>query len=77
MLLTGGLSPLKQRVGYERQQPLYQGEVGEAPITTVKAWMERLPELIKDYSHEDVLNMDTATERTRRKGKERKRWKTK
>ena len=25
---------------------------------TVKAWLERLPELIKDYSPENIINMD-------------------
>ena len=34
------------------------GEADDAPITTVKAWMERLPELIKDYLPEDILKMD-------------------
>ena len=49
MLLTGGLTPLKQSTGYERQQPLYQGRL---------ATMERLVELVKGYSFEDVLNID-------------------
>ena len=44
--------------------------------------MGRLPELVKGYSLEDVLNrdemgLDTATERICRKGEKRKRWKTK
>ena len=34
------------------------GEAGGVPIKTFKAWMERLPELVKGYSLEDVLNMD-------------------
>ena len=28
------------------------------PITTIKAWMERLPEIIKGYSADDIWNMD-------------------
>ena len=34
------------------------GETSDAPITMVKAWMERLPELVKSYSAEGVLNME-------------------
>ena len=34
------------------------GEAGDEPITTVKAWMERLPELVKGCSPEDVLYMN-------------------
>ena len=32
--------------------------IRDVPITTVKAWVERLPELAKGYSLEDVLKMD-------------------
>ena len=31
---------------------------GDVPVATVKAWMERLPELIKGYLPEGILNMD-------------------
>ena len=34
------------------------GEADDASITTVKALMEKLPELIKGYLPEDILNMD-------------------
>ena len=44
--------------GIRETTTVISGEAGEVPITTVKAWMERLPELVKGYSHEDVLNMD-------------------
>ena len=61
------------------------GEAGNAPITTVKQWMERLPELVKVYSLEDVLSTDelrllfkTLQQKGLvEKGKERKRSKTK
>ena len=33
------------------------GEAGDVSVTTVSAWMERLPELTKDYSLENILNM--------------------
>ena len=44
--------------GIRETTTVISGEAGEVPITTVKAWMERLPELVKGYSYEDVLNMD-------------------
>ena len=47
MLLTGGLTTT-----------IISGKTSDASITTVKAWMERLPELVKDYSFKDVLNID-------------------
>ena len=34
------------------------GEGGDAPITAVKAWMERIPELIKGHLSDDILKMD-------------------
>ena len=69
-------------VRYERQKLIYHGKAGDIPVTMVKAYMGRLPELVKGCSLEDVLNrdemgLDTATERTCRKGEKRKRWKTK
>ena len=32
--------------------------IRDVPITAVKAWVERLSELAKGYSLEDVLKMD-------------------
>ena len=34
------------------------GEAADVSIMRVKAWMGRLPELIKDYLPEDILNMN-------------------
>ena len=59
MLLTGGLSPsFITTYGIRETTTIISGEAGEVPITTVKAWMERLPELVKNYSLENVLNLD-------------------
>ena len=34
------------------------GEAGKVPITTVKAWTERLLEIVQGYSADDIWNMD-------------------
>ena len=34
------------------------GEAGDAPITTIKAWMEQLPEVIQGFSADNIWNMD-------------------
>ena len=34
------------------------GEAGDIPITTIKAWMERLPEIVQGCSADDTWNMD-------------------
>ena len=44
--------------GIRETTTVMSGETGDEPITTVKAWMERLPELVKGYSPEDVLYMN-------------------
>ena len=44
--------------GMRETTTVISGEAGEVSITTIKAWMERLPELAKNYSLEDVQNMD-------------------
>ena len=44
--------------GIRETTTVISGETGDEPITTVKAWMERLPELVKGYSPEDVLYMN-------------------
>ena len=46
------------KISYGIRETTIAGEAGDVPITTVKAWMERLPELIRGYSPEDILNMD-------------------
>ena len=48
----------KTTYGIRKRTSVISGEAGDVAIITVKAWMERLPELVKGYSHEDVLNMD-------------------
>ena len=54
---NGWLESFKTTYGIEETTTTLSGEAGDVPITTVKAWMERLPELVKGYSLEDVLNM--------------------
>jgi len=34
------------------------GEGDDVPVMTVKAWLERLPELTEGYSSSDIINMD-------------------
>ena len=34
------------------------GEADDVSVSTVRSWIERLPELIKGYKLEDVWNMD-------------------
>ena len=47
----GWLGSFKTTYAIRETTTVISGEVGDVPITTVKAWMERLP-------LEDVLNMD-------------------
>ena len=55
---NGWLKPFKTTYGIrEEATTVISGEAGGAPITTVKAWMGRLPGLIKGYLLEAVLNM--------------------
>ena len=54
---NGWLESFKTTYGIEETTTTLSGEAGDVPITTVKAQMERLPELVKGYSLEDVLNM--------------------
>ena len=44
--------------GIRETTTVISGEAGDEPITTVKAWMEILPELVKGCSPEDVLYMN-------------------
>ena len=55
---NGWLESSKITYGIRETTTVISGEAGDVPITTVKAWMERLPELVKGYSLEDVLNMN-------------------
>ena len=34
------------------------GEARDVPVSTVKAWMKRLPEILQGYSADDIWNMD-------------------
>ena len=34
------------------------GEARYIPISTIKAWMKRLPEIIQGYSADNIWNMD-------------------
>lgn len=52
----GDLSHSRWVTGYERWQQA--DKAGHVPISTVKAWMERLPELMKGYLLKYTLYMD-------------------
>ena len=34
------------------------GEADDISIPTVKSWIKRMPELVRDYKLEDICNMD-------------------
>ena len=53
---NGWLEHFKKRFGL--RQTRIVGEEWNVPITTIKAWMERLPENIQGYSADDIWNMD-------------------
>ena len=53
---NGWLDHFKKRFGL--RQTRIVGKAGDVPITTIKAWMERLIEIIQDYSADDIWNMD-------------------
>ena len=55
---NGWLEKFKITYGIRETTTTIAGEAGDVPIMTVKAWLERLPELIKDYSPENIINMD-------------------
>ena len=55
---NGWLEFFKTTYGIRETTTVISGVAGDVPITTVKAWMERFPELVKGYSLEGVLNMD-------------------
>ena len=40
--------------GFGLRQTRIVGEAGDVPITTIKAWMEQLPETIQGYSADDI-----------------------
>ena len=52
------LESFKTTYGIRQTTTFISGEAGDIPLTTIKAWVERLLELVKGYSFEDVLNMD-------------------
>ena len=53
---NGWLKHFKKRFGLRQTKKV--GEAGDVPITTIKAWIERLPEIIQGYSADDIWNMD-------------------
>ena len=53
---NGWLEPFKKRFGLIQTRIV--GEPGDVPITTIKAWMDRLPEIIQGYSNDDIWNMN-------------------
>ena len=50
----GWLEHFKKRFGL--RQTRIVGQAGNVPITTIKAWMERLPEIILGYSADDMYH---------------------
>ena len=55
---NGWLESFKMSYGIRESTTTTAGEAGDAPVTTVKAWMKRFPELKKCYLTGDILNMD-------------------
>ena len=53
---NGWLERFKKLFGL--RQTRIVGEAGDVPVTTIKAWMERLPEIIQGYSADDIRNMN-------------------
>ena len=53
---NGWLEEFKRRFGLRQTRTIR--EAGDVPITTIKPWMKRLPEIIQDYSTDDIWNMD-------------------
>ena len=53
---NGWLEHFKKRFGLRQTRTV--GEAGDVPITTIKAWMESLPEIFQGYSADDIWNMD-------------------
>ena len=49
---NGLLEHFQKRFGL--RQTRIVGEAGDVPITTIKAWMERLPEITQGYSTDDI-----------------------
>ena len=47
---NGSLESFKTTYGIRETTAVISGEASDVPITTVKVWMERLPELVKGYS---------------------------
>ena len=50
------LQHFKKRSG--SRQTRIVGETGDAPITSIKAWMGWLPQIIQGYSSDDIWNMN-------------------
>ena len=48
----------KWKNAYGISQRSIEGESGEAPIQTIEAWMERLPDICRGYKLEDIWDMD-------------------
>ena len=55
---SGWLKSFKMSYGIQEAIITIVGEAADVSIMRVKAWMGRLPELIKDYLPEDILNMN-------------------
>ena len=53
---TGWLEHFKKR--FCLRQTRIVGEAGYVLITTITAWMERLPEIMQGFSADDIWNMD-------------------
>ena len=52
---NGWLESFKTKYGIGDTTTVISGEAADVPITRIKAWMERLAELVKGYSLEDTI----------------------
>lgn len=55
---NGWLESFRIAYGIRETTTTISGEAGDVNITTVKAWMERLPEISAGYTPDNILNMD-------------------
>ena len=55
---NGGFESFKTTYEMRETATVISRKAGDVLITTVKAWMQRFPKLVKGHSLEGVLNMD-------------------
>ena len=55
---NGWLESFRKSYGIRETTTSISGEAGDVDVTTVKAWMERFPEITQGYALKDIINMD-------------------